>query len=74
MANRFDELESLLERDFELRQELLAHGELFGGYHPRMEMVHVENGKRLEFLLDAFGWPDTTLDGDAARKNAWYIV
>ncbi|HWF44949.1 MAG TPA: DUF6624 domain-containing protein [Candidatus Kapabacteria bacterium] len=74
MQSRFAELDALLSQDFSLREELIERGVLFGGYHPEMETLHIANGKRLEFLIEQFGWPDASIDGSEAIKNAWYIV
>ena len=74
MESPFAELEALAQQDAALRSELLARGELFGGYHPEMEALHTANGRRLEALIDKFGWPDAVRDGEAAQRNAWLIV
>ena len=71
---RFEALDALVQHDIQLRQELVASGELFGDYNSRMEALHIENGKQLDSLLTTFGWPDASGDGEEAVKNAWYIV
>ena len=72
--SRFAELDALVASDAALREELISRGELFGGYHPEMEALQTEHGKKLESLIDEFGWPDAAIDGEAACKNAWLIV
>lgn len=64
----------LRERDQEKRQELLGRGELFTGYHPEMEAVHVENARALEAVLDLQGWPTGSQVGDDGVEAAWLVA
>lgn len=55
--------------DLETRARLAKDGELFAGYHPEMEAVHLENAALLDRAFDALGWPSRakiTDDGAAA--------
>ena len=73
-TSRFAEIKSLLKKDFALRDELISREELFGDYNAEMEALQTANGKKLESLIELFGWPDKEIDGEEAVKCAWYIV
>jgi hypothetical protein len=60
--------------DARVRKELADSGELFHGYHPRMEKVHLENAAELEKLLDECGWTGISLVGKDGAEAAWLIV
>lgn len=57
-----------------MRGRLAASGELFGGYHPEMEAVHLANADRLARVLDAHGWPGAARFGEEAAAAAWLIA
>ena len=57
-----------------LRRSVLERGELFSGYHPELERVHIQNGQELQSILKEFGWPDPQRFGPTAPKNAWHIT
>lgn len=67
-------LTSMAVADLALRSELAASGELFEGYHPRMEALHQAHAARLEALVDVHGWPTATLVGPEASEAAWLIL
>ncbi len=71
---RFGILVSLVQNDFECRERLAKSGELFDGYNPEMEAIHVQNAQEFQTLLDKYGWPDRNIDGASAQDAAWYIV
>lgn len=60
--------------DRRVREELAATGELFDGYHPTMEAVHLKNAGRLEEMLDEGGWLGKTSVGEDAAEAAWTIA
>jgi hypothetical protein len=69
--------QELLERiaeDDRVREELAATGELFEGYHPRMEAVHERNARWLAEVVDAYGWPGRALVGEDGAAAAWRIA
>jgi hypothetical protein len=70
----FEELERMADHDNRVRAELLATGELFHGYHPRMEAVHKANARRLKQIIAERGWPGRSLVGDEGATYAWLIV
>ncbi len=61
-------------RDREVRAELVQSGELLDRYHPQMEAVHCENGRRLEEILDEHGWPGRSLVGEDGAEAAWLVA
>jgi len=61
--------------DERVREELAATGELFDGYHPTMEAVHLENAADLERMIEENGgWLGRSLVGDDGADAAWLIV
>jgi hypothetical protein len=60
--------------DLETRERLAATGELFKGYNPVMEQMHLQNAKRLEEMMHEIGWPDKEKVGEQARDAAMLIV
>jgi hypothetical protein len=70
----FQELERMADDDTRLRTELLATGELFEGYHPRMEATHRRNAARLKEIIAEHGWPGKSLVGEEGATYAWLIL
>jgi hypothetical protein len=68
------ELLAMQAEDERVRGELEQTGELFDGYNPQMEAVHLKNAARLEELLAEHGWLGKTLVGEDAAEAAWLIV
>ncbi len=69
------ELDRLAAEDLDVRQRLADTGELFGGYHPDMRIVHRRNGDRLEAILNDVGfWPGHRLVGSASSRSAFLIA
>lgn len=61
--------------DERVREELAATGELFDGYCPKMEKVHLENAAELERMIEeAGGWLGRSLVGADGADAAWLIV
>lgn len=69
-----EKLIRMRENDFSVRQSLLDAGELYGGYHPRMEAVHRENAGALREIIDRIGYPTIEKVGADASDAAWLIV
>lgn len=61
-------------RDQETRARLAQSGALFGGYHPEMEAVHLENAAVLEQAFDALGWPGRAALGDEGASAAFFVL
>ena len=61
-------------KDARVREELAKTGELFDGYSPKMEAVHLENAAALEKIIDEFGWTGISLVGANGAESAWLIV
>jgi hypothetical protein len=62
------------QRDAATRARLARTGELFAGYHPEMEAVHLENGALLERAIEAIGWPGRAKVGDEGAGAAFMIL
>lgn len=67
------ELLALQRRDTEMRRRLKS-GELFAGYAPEMERVHLENACALAAVLDRVGWPGADRVGAEAAEAAWLVA
>ncbi len=61
-------------KDLLVREELARTGELFDGYAPKMEAIHLENAAELEKIIDEFGWTGISLVGKDGAEAAWLIV
>ncbi len=69
-----DELLEMARLDHAVRAELVASGELFGGYEPRMARVHERNARRLHRIIETVGWPGTDLAGPDGAEAAWIVL
>lgn len=73
-----DELKTRLvemaEHDLRVRADLVASGELFGGYNERMAAIHKQNGESLDRIVDEYGWPGRSLAGREGADAAWLIL
>jgi hypothetical protein len=63
----------MAEEDMRVRAELAGEGSLFGGYHPRMEALHIAHAHALSEML-ADGWPTASEVGEDAQEAAWLIA
>lgn len=68
------ELLAMRAEDERVREELAKTGELFDGYHPTMEAVHLKNAARLEEMLAEDGCLGKSLVGEDGAEAAWLIV
>jgi hypothetical protein len=68
------ELLAMRAEDERVREELAETGELFDGYHPTMEAVHLKNAARLEEMLAENGWLGKSLVGEDGAEAVWLIV
>lgn len=62
------------ENDLRVREELAKSGELFDGYCPKMEKVHLENAAQLEKMIGEYGWLGKSKVGKEGAEAAWLIV
>lgn len=61
--------------DLSVREALAETGELFEGYAPRMEQVHLKNAAELETMIEENGgWLRKSLVGEDGAEAAWLIV
>lgn len=68
------ELLQMISEDQAMREALASTGELFKGYHPAMEKVHLRNAQRLQQLIEQNGFPDTDKVSAEACTAALRIV
>jgi hypothetical protein len=68
------ELLAMAALDLEVREDLIRRGDIYDGYHPDMEAIHVRNALRLKEILAEHGWPIAARFGDEAAEAAWLIV
>ncbi|MCY7348153.1 MAG: hypothetical protein LH614_18325 [Pyrinomonadaceae bacterium] len=72
MREKLLEMRALDER---VREELAKTGELFDGYCPKMEVVHLENAAALEKMIaENGGWLGKSVVGKDGVDAAWLIV
>ena len=69
-----EKLLTMRAEDERVREELAATGELFDGYNPVMERVHLQNAAELEKMIDANGWLGKSLVGADGAEAAWLIA
>ena len=69
-----EELAALVAEDKRVRDELVATGELFDGYHPQMAAVHSRNAAALDRIISEWGWPGRSLVGDDGAEAAWLVL
>jgi hypothetical protein len=69
-----EKLLAMRAEDERVREELAATGELFDGYHPIMERVHLENAAELEQMIDENGWLGKSLVGADGAEAAWLVA
>ncbi len=68
------ELLKMYQKDLMLRDELIKSGDLYLGYHPKMEQLHQENSEKLEKIIYEIGWPTVEKTGEEASFAAWVIL
>ena len=70
-----EKLLAMRAKDARVREELAAAGELFDGYNPAMERVHLKNARELERMIDEHGGRlGKSLVGADGADAAWLIV
>jgi hypothetical protein len=77
MDNKLREkLLAMAEEDRRVREGLANSGELFDGYNPKMEAVHLKNAAALEKMLDANGgaWLGKSNVGADGAEAAWLVA
>ena|SRR5438445_3147799 len=63
------EVIAMAQEDARVRDHLASTGELFGGYHPKMEKVHQKNAARLQHIVNEYGWPGQSLLGEDGYRG-----
>jgi hypothetical protein len=68
------ELLRMRQQEDDLHTELSQSGEIYGGYHPRLETLNAAQGNRLDEIMAEFGWPGRSLVGDDGAHAAWFAA
>ena len=68
------ELINMAREDIGLRNELATDGSHFNSYHPKMKALHDRNAKRLDEIVDEYGWPGKSMVGEEAAQAAWLVL
>jgi hypothetical protein len=74
MSDWSAQLVAAAHRDVEVRTRLAQSGDLFAGYHPEMEPVHLENAALLERTIADIGWPGQAAVGEDGARAAFLIL
>lgn len=70
-----EKLLAMRREDGRVREELAVSGELFDGYAPAMEAVHLKNARELERLIDERGgWLGKSAVGGDGADAAWLVA
>jgi len=69
-----EKLLAMRNEDARIREQLVATGELFEGYNPTMEQVHLRNAAELEQMINEHGWLGKSLVGADGAEAAWLIA
>lgn len=65
---------ALKKADLELRDKLIASGQLGEGYHDAMAHLHNEHARILGEIIDAIGYPTIHQVGKEASEAAWLVI
>lgn len=68
------ELIQAANRDLQMRRRLIESGNLYVGYNPEMEALHMENAALLSEAIDAIGWPGRAKLQDDGAAAAFMIL
>lgn len=68
------QLLELAKADAACRDELVATGKLFDGYHPNMRQIHEQNALALREMIQEIGYPSVAKVGTAANEAAWLVA
>jgi hypothetical protein len=60
--------------DLALRNRLISTQKLSDGYNPEMEALHNKHAKKLDRLMDIYGFPTVDKVGKEASEAAWLII
>jgi len=69
-----EKLLAMRNEDARIREQLATTGELFDGYNPAMEKVHLKNAAELEKMIDEHGWLGKSLVGADGAEAAWLVA
>ncbi|MDG0815286.1 DUF6624 domain-containing protein [Bdellovibrio svalbardensis] len=69
-----EEILHMMREDQAVRDALAETGELFHGYHPAMEKIHLKNAHKLKEIIDEKGFPTTDVVSKEVCTAAIKIV
>lgn len=69
-----EEIIKMKEVDLSFRDSLLKRGSLYEGYDEEMETIHLQNAKRLDEIIQSYGWPGKSLVGKDGADAAFLIA
>lgn len=69
-----NEIISMKNNDLLLRDKLAQEGLLNDGYNSEMEKIHLYNAKRLQEIIDTYGFPKLTLTDQETIDSIFLIV
>ena len=69
-----EEVLHMMREDEAVREALASTGELFHGYHPAMEKVHLKHAQRMKDLVEEHGFPTQDKVGEEACIAALRLV
>lgn len=69
------ELLAMQDADLSTRTRLIEQGELHEDrYHPEMRRIHEANNRRIQEIIEEFGWPLARDVGEDGAQAVWLIV
>ncbi|QDK46902.1 hypothetical protein DOM22_17945 [Bdellovibrio sp. ZAP7] len=69
-----EEIQHMMREDTAVREVLASTGELFQGYAPAMEKVHLKHAQHLKTLIDEHGFPTISKVGKDAAIDAMRLI
>jgi hypothetical protein len=69
-----EDIQHMMREDTAAREVLASTGELFQGYSPAMEKVHLKHAQHLKSLIDDHGFPTIDRVGESAAIDAMRLI
>lgn len=60
--------------DLEFRDKLIEAGKLGEGYNDEMAIIHTQNAKALDEIIQTIGYPTVAKVGEEASEAAWLVI
>ena len=65
-----EKLNGLKKKDVDTRNKLMKEGKLHGVYEEEMQLVHIENARVLNEIIEIEGWPGISKVGIEGTRAA----